>query len=132
MGSGNEPGFQNGPGMMLEKLDLTKDQQEKVDKLKGNHQKEAGTLRDDLAKLRIDKKAMLREDNVKKDALLDVEKKMNDIQGKLAILNTNFMLDIRDVLSPEQRSKLKDMNMKGGMRHQRGGHERGSEDSPKN
>jgi Spy/CpxP family protein refolding chaperone len=109
------------PNCRLEALDLTQEQQTKIDDLRNQHQNEVGKLRDDLDRLRIDKRAALRNSNVDRNAYLDIEKKMSDIREKIALSGAEFRMDVLELLNDEQKEKFSNMNFGKGNRGMMGG-----------
>ncbi|MFB0515283.1 MAG: Spy/CpxP family protein refolding chaperone [Candidatus Neomarinimicrobiota bacterium] len=96
-----------GPGMCRllwnEDLKLTKEQQEQITKLGTQFQTQVIDLRADLQKLRLELQEQLRAVSPNKKAIDATLDKINAKQGAIQKLRVNHQLDVRAVLTPEQR-----------------------------
>lgn len=90
----------------LDGLNLTEDQQKKIDDLRDSHWNEVGKLHDELDKLKIEKRTMMRGDNLDKRVYIDSEKKMSELREKIALTRAEHKMAIYDVLTPEQKEKF--------------------------
>ncbi len=86
-------------------LDLTVDQQAKIDKIRAENDKSAQKMHDDIAGLKEKMRAEWRAAKPNKQALLDLHKKMADLRNKLAEQRIAERIDIIALLTPEQRVK---------------------------
>ena len=91
----------------LSELNLTDEQQKKLDELKEGHFIEASKLRDELDKMRIDKRAMMRSDNLDKNNILDLTKKMNELKGKIALSGDEFRINVYELLTDQQKQDFR-------------------------
>jgi len=96
----------NEPGWRLKELNLTKEQEAKIDELMDTHRKEMSTLRDELDRLRIDKRAMVRDTKIQKDAYMSLEKKMSSLREKMSLMRAEHRMDIHGLLTDEQREQF--------------------------
>lgn len=102
-------------GCRFNGLNLTEVQQQKIDALKENHFNEVSKLRDELDKMRIDKRAMMRADKLDKNSILELTKKMSELKGKIALAGETFRMNVYELLTDEQKQDFKKM----GPRHER-------------
>lgn len=101
-------------GWGLQALDLTAEQQQKLQDMRSMHQKDMARLRADAQIAQIELRDLLRQDNPK-DA--DVKAKINSVtqtRGKIMESQVGFRLKMQQVLTPEQRQKFQDMQMERG------------------
>ena len=114
-------GQASGPmlGRGIQALDLTADQQKKLQDLRSAHQKDMARLRADAQVARIELQDLLRQDNPR-DA--EVKAKINSVtqtRGKTMESQVGFRLKMQQMLTPEQRQKLQELqNQRGRMRPQ--------------
>lgn len=87
---------------MTEKLNLSKEQQDKISELRAKHQKEMIDLKAELQKKMIDKRELRNSDFTRAELLSSV-KEINEIKNKIAIARANHQMDIYELLTPEQR-----------------------------
>lgn len=126
MGMGHGMGMGRGMGMGMrqnwaDQLDLTDAQKDQMRELRFKHQKEMIKQRADLRVARLELQELIRSDadrgtiNSKIDEIGKLETSME----KARVANR---LDMRSILTPEQREKIKDRPMMGrGMRGDGGG-----------
>lgn len=99
--------------MMFEKLDLTKEQMDKIHQIKIKNEKLDIDSKAELKKLKIDKMEAMRSMNF--DKAKEVIKKMSEIKTKSQIGNIDEMVEITKLLTKEQLDKMKDMHGNPGM-----------------
>ncbi|MCE1187711.1 MAG: periplasmic heavy metal sensor [Ignavibacteria bacterium] len=102
-------GWGRGHGMMLRKLDLTKEQLAKIEDLRTAHQKNMIDLRADLKKLQISKRDMLEKGNLDRKDFLALEEKITKAQGNIRLAMANHKMDVYGILTAEQKDKLAKM-----------------------
>jgi Spy/CpxP family protein refolding chaperone len=118
MGKGGECGMkgmdhgkdQFGP-MMVQELDLSKDQLDKIHKIKVKFDRAGVDLKAEVDKLRIDKREAMKE--MKYDEAKKVAQKMSDASLKIKFSKIDEMKELTEVLTPEQKAKFKDMHGSG-------------------
>lgn len=98
---------------MIEKLNLTDDQQTKVDDLRIKHQKEMIDLRSDLEKAGLDLKELKNKKDFNRSDLLSQIEKMNNIKNKIALARANHHMDVYELLDDKQKEEWKDFNPEG-------------------
>ncbi|MBN2029211.1 Spy/CpxP family protein refolding chaperone [bacterium] len=86
----------------LEGLDLTEEQQEQIQSLNLNLQKELISMRADLELKNVELRALLNEDELNENAIIDKIEEIGEIETKIEIANIKNQLAIRDLLTPEQ------------------------------
>jgi Spy/CpxP family protein refolding chaperone len=98
---------------MIENLNLTDDQQTKVDDLRIKHQKEMIDLRSDLDKARLDVRELKNKKDFNRSDLLSLTEKMNNIKNKIALARTNHQMDVYELLDDKQKEEWKDFRPMG-------------------
>lgn len=93
---------QNYPRMQ-EQLNLTDQQENKLEDLRTSHQEKMIDLRAELDKARIENKRLRRSENINRNELLNQTKKMGEIKNKMAEARTNHYMDVYESLTDEQR-----------------------------
>lgn len=112
----------NHEGIMMEELDLTEDQQNQLQELRTEHQKEMIRLRSEIETLKIDKRNAMQNNNY--SAAKKVVKQISAVQEELKLERINQKEAIWNLLTPEQREKLEelrkdhDKNQQREMKHQ--------------
>lgn len=115
-----------------ELLNLTADQESKLDELRDKHQAEMIDLRAELDKARIENQKVRRTDKLNRTEVLNQTKKMNEIKNKMAEARTNHFIDVQNILTEEQRKIWNDWKSdRPGYRdfQKRGNFERGIRDN---
>jgi Spy/CpxP family protein refolding chaperone len=103
---GRGKGAARGDGWRMANLNLTQDQQDRIEKLRTDHFNEAGRLRDELDRLRIDKRSMMRETDLNKTNYLNLEKRMSGIREKISLSRAEFRMNIYELLDADQKEKF--------------------------
>lgn len=114
-----------------EKLNLTPDQESKLDELRDKHQAEMIDLRAELDKARLENQKVRRAEKLNRSEVLNQTKKMNEIKNKMAEVRANHFMDVQNILTDEQRKIWNDWKSdRPGYRdfHKRGNFERGMRD----
>jgi Spy/CpxP family protein refolding chaperone len=103
--------FQRGEprGMMLEKLNLTDEQREAVEKLRLKHQSEMIDLKADLQKKKLALKELTNNGNYSRDDYINAVKAINAAKNNIATSMANQRMDVYDLLTPEQKKTFNDM-----------------------
>jgi Spy/CpxP family protein refolding chaperone len=104
----------------LKSLNLSVEQKEKIAGLKIAHGKDIIDLKADVAKLELDKKELIRKGNIDRKTVVDLEEKLIKLQNKIRISGLNHKLDIYELLTPEQKEKIKTGEFWGGKHHEKG------------
>lgn len=115
-----QPGFDgHGRGRMMEKLDLTKDQETKIEALRNDHLKKMIDLRAELEKARIEMKQLLSKGEYTRAEYLNMTAKISKIHESLQNSRANHQMDVYDLLTKEQKAKWNEFRAnrpgKGGM-----------------
>ena len=84
-------------------LNLTAEQQEQIGDLRSGFQKQAIDLRADVQKLQLELRDQMRADQPSKRAIDATLDKLSAKQGELHRLRVYHQLDVRVLLTPEQR-----------------------------
>ena len=99
-------------GMMLEKLNLSDEQKDAVEKLKLNHQEKMIDLKADLEKKELAMKQLQSIGNYTRDEFINAVKAINAAKNNIAISFANHRMDIYEILTPEQKKTFDDMRQK--------------------
>jgi Spy/CpxP family protein refolding chaperone len=92
---------------MMKQLDLTKEQQKKLDVLRDEHEKFINTKQAELENLQIDKQnAMQAEDYIKAK---QINKSISDLQLVIENARVDHRAAMLKELTPEQKEKMKEM-----------------------
>ena len=123
-GQANAIGIGAGPGA-ASNMNLSDDQLEKIAKLKSAFADAAGAKKVQVQSLNRDLRALLTKEKIDRSAVLDLQKKINDINGELATTKISMRLDALEVLTPEQKQKVHHKQLQrmvfGGGGHKRAG-----------
>src|SRR5690606_32474279 len=87
----------------FDQLNLTEDQQKKVDDLRLTHKEQMIDLRAELDKSRIENQKLRRSINFSREDLLNQTRKMNEIRNRIAESRANHFMDIYQLLDDEQK-----------------------------
>lgn len=88
---------------MKEKLNLTETQENQIEKLRTEHQKNMVDLRAKLDKAQIEVREVLAKDDFKRSEYLAAQEKLNRIQNEIRTAAANHRMDMLDVLNKDQR-----------------------------
>ncbi len=100
-----EPGMGMGKrkAMMHEKLNLTPDQEKKIEDLRTAHQKKMIDLRADMQKLHLEKKELLSKGNYDRKAFLALDDKIMKQRNTIETAMANHQMDVYDLLDANQK-----------------------------
>ncbi|MBX9569727.1 MAG: Spy/CpxP family protein refolding chaperone [Candidatus Obscuribacterales bacterium] len=99
-------GIGGAPGAGAE-MNLTDDQLEKIAKLKNAFADASGAKKLQVQSLNRELRSLLTQEKIDRNAVLDIQKKINDLNAELATTKVSMRLDALDVLTTEQRQKMK-------------------------
>jgi Spy/CpxP family protein refolding chaperone len=104
------PGYGfGGPGNCPQgygQLNLTPEQQTKLNELQEKHWKDTVTLRNEMQTKRLELQTLWSSPNPDKDKILAKQKELNDLRNKMQAKGTDFRLEARKVLTPEQAAQV--------------------------
>ena len=101
-----QPGPHGTKGKMMEQLDLTDEQQSQIQELRLEHQKEMMTLNDEMHSLRNQMKLVLTEDKPSNSEIETLAGKIGTASRNIALAKANHRLDVRKLLTDEQKVKF--------------------------
>ncbi len=107
-----------GQGMMMDALKLSKDQKDKIERLRASHQKQMNTLQAELENLEIDLQAAIDKDNFK--AAKDLNKTIFNKKLQIADARIDHMEAVLKELNADQKDTARMMFR---MHRMRGGHQ---------
>lgn len=102
MGIGNLSRF-------ADELELTQEQQDEMQDLRIQSEKDMIDLRAQKEHARLELRELFSDMNAKRSDIEKASTKLMDIERKIQKRQLKLMLDMRDVLSPEQREKARDL-----------------------
>jgi Spy/CpxP family protein refolding chaperone len=109
----------------MNQLNLTPEQQTKLGELKEKHWKDTVSLRNEMQIKRLELRTLWTAPNPDKNKILAKQKELNELRDKMQVKATDFRLDIRKALTPEQAAQLgtlgSGMGFHGGMGRMRMG-----------
>jgi periplasmic protein CpxP/Spy len=123
MGHGMGAGCAMGPGAW-EHLNLSSEQQSTAQALWNAHQKDVTPIQNQLFTKHNDLRLLWNEANPDAAQIKAKQKEIGDLQSQMREKGTQFQLDFRKLLTPEQQTKL---IASGGMGRGHGPHRRGME-----
>lgn len=97
IGAGPNPGAE---------MNLTDDQLEKIAKIKNAFADTAGSKKLQVQSLNRELRSLMTQEKIDRSAVLDLQKKINDLNAELATSKVSMRLDALNVLSTEQRQKI--------------------------
>jgi protein CpxP len=95
-------------GRILDRLDLTVEQEDEISDLRYEHQLQATELRSKLIQNRLKLQKLFDEDNVDESAVMNIVEENNSIRNQLSKNRMEMRLKINSILTPEQKEELKD------------------------
>jgi Spy/CpxP family protein refolding chaperone len=104
---------------MAEELGLTEDQKAQIEQIRESSREDAKPLRDKVKDLRKEMLSEWQASVPDEGTLLDLHKEIHDVKGELGELRIQTRLDVINLLTPEQREKMK-ANMKNRKRDGKG------------
>lgn len=123
-----EPGFEQefpptGMGQgAVEKIDLSKEQKDKIRKIRGDAKKQNITLRSNLELKQIELRELLDAENPSKDQIAAKVKEIEGVKTQMKMNHINARLDCRNILTKDQREKMDQMRSERRDRwHEKGG-----------
>jgi Spy/CpxP family protein refolding chaperone len=109
---------------MDDDLQLTKAQREQIMEIRSNLQKQMIDLKADQKKLRLDLHEHLRADKPNRRSIDATLTEINNKQGAIQKLHVDQHLQVREILTPEQRERFDNRPIKSG-RFEKGRGKRG-------
>ena len=101
--------FRGGRGeMMMRELNLTKEQSDKIADLRDRQARRAIDLRAQIQTAQLDLRKLMRADTPDKAAIGRQIDKLSGLRAELQKSRIGTMLDVRAILTPEQREKMRD------------------------
>jgi len=105
----NGPSFKkrNG-GFLLQSLlaDLTEEQIKAIESLQHTYLSKTFPLRRELISSRFELRHLIRDPNVQPKTLLDLQKRISELQTRLDNLSLSYQIEVRTILTKEQLEQL--------------------------
>jgi Spy/CpxP family protein refolding chaperone len=96
----------HGPGGGAAGLNLSPEQNQKMQALRESHFKETIPLRNEIMGKRLELRTLWAQTNPDQERILAKQKEVNALMGQLQEKATKHRLEMRQILTPEQRAKL--------------------------
>jgi Spy/CpxP family protein refolding chaperone len=109
-------GFPDPPGMPDE-LALTKDQTDKIKKIRSTARKQNIPLKSDIQLKEIELKELMDADSPDKNAVAAKVKEIDALRTQIKLNRMNARIDCRNVLTKEQKEKMEQMRSQRRMMH---------------
>ena len=103
-------------GKMMRGLDLTDEQQAQIETLRLDHKKQMMTLKGQLSSLQTEMKILLTEDSPSVNKIKDLAAKIGESTEKMAMEKANHRIEVRKLLTDEQKAKFDMMTLHRGER----------------
>ena len=98
----------------LAELNLSQSQKDRIAKVRESHQKDMIQSRADLQLAKLEFRKLMRDDTPDKRALNAQIDRMTSIRAEMIKSRVERRLEVRDILTPDQRSKLREGHGKRG------------------
>ena len=106
--------------MMMEKLNLTAEQQDAIEQLMIAHQKKMVDLKADLEKKKLSLKELQLNTGYTRDEFLSKVTAINEAKNKIALAMANHKMDVYELLTDDQKKTFNEMgDFMGKMRENR-------------
>ncbi len=102
------------PPMMVERLDLSEDQQAAIAEIRAKARAEGIELRKEMLRLRNELQGEMLKDEPSEKTLVDLTERMGELRTRMQVQRVKTRLAVRQQLTPEQRDR---MLMMGAGRH---------------
>jgi len=99
--------FRTGRDMMMRDLNLTKEQSDKIADLRDKQERRAIDLRAQIQTAQLDLRKLMRADKPDKAAIGKQIDRVSALRADLQKSRVGTMLDVREILTPEQREKMR-------------------------
>ena len=113
-----------------DRLNLTPEQKTKLGELQEKHWKDTISLRNEMQIKRLELRTLWIAPNPDKNKILAKQKEVNELRDKMQAKATDFRLDIRKALTPEQAAQLGTMGPGPGFQRGMMGRHRMGESGP--
>jgi len=100
---------------LKEKLNLTDEQQKKVDEIKFAHQSAMIKYRADIDLKELELKKLMNSENISRAEMVKLTKEISTIKNEIALVRVNHKMDIYDLLDVNQKKVWMDTQDKIGM-----------------
>lgn len=97
-----------------EKLELSDEQESKIEKLRADHQKEMVDHRAKLQKARLELREVTTKDNFSRNEYLAAHNKLAKIREEIQLANANHRMNVLELLNKDQRKMINDFRNLGG------------------
>ncbi|HEX3036753.1 MAG TPA: periplasmic heavy metal sensor [Thermodesulfobacteriota bacterium] len=102
---------------IVDELELTNRQVDRIEEIFSSHKSKMLELHSKLRKKDEELSKKARNPNSTREEILQLTDEVENIKGELRDIRVDMLLRIRDVLSPQQRAKLQEIQEKYGNPH---------------
>jgi len=110
-----ERGMGNRKAKIAEKLNLTVEQEKKIETLRTAHQKQMIDLAADMAKLHLEKKELMNKGSYDRKTLVALEEKIIKQRDIIDLARINHQMDVYEILDAQQKEIWNKKPMNGAM-----------------
>jgi Spy/CpxP family protein refolding chaperone len=97
----------HGHTLMLQRLDLTDEQREEIDKIQYKTQKEIIPLKAEIELKKLDLKQEMNANSPDRNRIMKLVESISDLTLQIRKISIDQKLTVHSILTPEQREKLK-------------------------
>lgn len=105
--------------LCFNKLDLTEEQQEKVETMKLDHQMEMIDLKANLEKKKLGLADLKNNGNYTRDEYIGQIEQINSAKEAIAISRANFKMDVYEILDADQKKEWNELSINFGERKEK-------------
>jgi Spy/CpxP family protein refolding chaperone len=106
--------------ILMDELNLTDAQKNKIDDIRFNHQKEMIELRSILEQKKLELRKYRSSDEISRSKVISLTKEVNEIRNKISLARANHQMDIFEVLDSNQQKIWHDYRPLGFSKKERG------------
>ena len=97
----------------MAELNLSENQKERIAEVRESHQRERIQTQADLRLARLELRKLMRAEDPNQDAIDDQIDRMSSIRAEMMKSRVDQRLEVREILTPEQRNQLREGGKKG-------------------
>lgn len=90
-------------GDLKEQLNLSEDQEKKIETLRLSNKEDMIKFKSDLELKELEIRKLKSSDNLSRNEMINLTKEMNEIKNQIALTRTNHQMDVYDLLDDSQR-----------------------------
>ena len=99
----DNPRSRNYRGEIMEKLNLSENQEKKIETLRLSNEEAMIRFKSDLELKELEIRKLKSSDKLSRTEMINLTKEMNEIKNQIALTKTNHQMDVYDILDDSQR-----------------------------